>query len=160
MLMHTSSSILSGTFSSPAKMIMMVMSAGYAKMTINGGLAKICVVKNSRKLQYQTSHQIIAWHHMLSKTEWWWWGHSVFTQICLHIPESRSEVRVKVVVEQRLDLHVYVRLKGNHVISRIVEKHQLFVWIKETCRIRRRVSSVWEGSVIMLACSTVHKFSC
>ena len=70
----------------------------------------------------------------------------VFTEICLHIPESGSEMRVKVVVEQSLDLHVDVRLRGNHVNSSMC-----LILIKETCRIRRRVSSVWEGSVIMLA---------
>ena len=33
------------------------------------------------------------------------------TQICLHVPKSRSKMGVKVVVEQRLDLHVDVRLE-------------------------------------------------
>ena len=38
-----------------------------------------------------------------------------FTQICLHVPESRSKMRVKVVVEQRLDLHVDVRLQAEQL---------------------------------------------
>ena len=36
---------------------------------------------------------------------------SQLTQICLHVPKSRSKMGVKVVVEQRLDLHVDVRLE-------------------------------------------------
>ena len=42
-----------------------------------------------------------------------------FTQICLHIPPRRSEMGVKVVVEQRLDLHVDVRLQRKMVKNRI-----------------------------------------
>ena len=33
------------------------------------------------------------------------------TQICFHVPKSRSKMGIKVVVEQRLDLHVDVRLE-------------------------------------------------